>query len=151
MATEVENRTFQFGAFELDRSCGELRKNGVKISSGAASSDSYPPPGSAWRTSDPRRIRRGLWPNNTFVDFDNAINSAVWKIREALGDNSENPRFVQLSRHGDTVSLFPYPYETRLPEWRRSGEKNCQPGLPERLRTKPNNWVYPVRRYGNRS
>ncbi len=102
MATEVENRTFQFGAFELDRSCGELRKNGVKIQLQGQPVQILTllldRPGELLTRDE---IRRGLWPNNTFVDFDNAISSAVWKIREALGDNSENPRFVQtIARRG---------------------------------------------------
>ncbi|MGC2659782.1 MAG: helix-turn-helix domain-containing protein [Bryobacteraceae bacterium] len=46
-------------------------------------------------------IQKRLWPVNTYVDFDNAINSAVRKLREALGDSPENPRFVEtLARRG---------------------------------------------------
>jgi DNA-binding winged helix-turn-helix (wHTH) protein/tetratricopeptide (TPR) repeat protein len=102
MTNEVENRTFQFGAFELDRSSGELRKNGVKIKLQGQPVQILTllldQPGELL-TRD--QIRRSLWPNDTFVDFDNAISSGVWKIREALGDNSENPRFVQtIARRG---------------------------------------------------
>jgi Tol biopolymer transport system component len=46
-------------------------------------------------------IQKRLWPENTYVDFDNAINSAVRKLRDALGDSPENPRFVEtLARRG---------------------------------------------------
>src|SRR6185312_15604404 len=46
-------------------------------------------------------IRAKLWPENTFVDFDNAISSAVRKLREALSDTADNPRFIEtLSRRG---------------------------------------------------
>ncbi len=102
MATDMEDRTFQFGAFELDRFSGDLRKNGVRIKL----------QGQPFQILDLLLDRRGevvtrdeirlcLWPDNTFIDFENAISSAVWKIREALGDNSENPRFVQtMSRRG---------------------------------------------------
>jgi hypothetical protein len=40
-------------------------------------------------------LRQALWPPDTFVDFDNGINTAVNKLREALGDSAENPRFVE--------------------------------------------------------
>jgi DNA-binding response OmpR family regulator len=40
-------------------------------------------------------IQKRLWPEGTYVDFDNAINSAIRKLREALGDSPENPRFVE--------------------------------------------------------
>lgn len=46
-------------------------------------------------------IRAKLWPENTFVDFDNAISSAVRKLREALSDSADTPRFIEtLSRRG---------------------------------------------------
>src|SRR5262249_44555171 len=40
-------------------------------------------------------LRERLWPENTFVEFDNGLNVAVRKIRDALGDNADNPRFVE--------------------------------------------------------
>src|SRR5262249_27853984 len=40
-------------------------------------------------------LREKLWPGNTFVEFDNGLNVAVKKIRDALGDSAENPRFVE--------------------------------------------------------
>jgi Tol biopolymer transport system component len=47
------------------------------------------------------QIQRHLWPNDTFVDFDNAINSAVRKLRDVLGDTAENPHFIEtLARQG---------------------------------------------------
>ena len=48
-----------------------------------------------------QQIQKRLWPDNTFVDFNYAINSAIRKLRDALGDSAENPRFVEtLSRRG---------------------------------------------------
>lgn len=42
-----------------------------------------------------------MWPENTFVDFDNAISSAVRKLREALSDSPDNPRFIEtVARQG---------------------------------------------------
>ena len=46
-------------------------------------------------------IRQKLWPTNTFVDFEHSINTAVNKLRGALGDDAENPRFIEtLPRYG---------------------------------------------------
>ena len=46
-------------------------------------------------------IRQKVWPTDTFVDFEHSINTAVQKLREALGDDAENPRFIAtLPRHG---------------------------------------------------
>ena len=46
-------------------------------------------------------IQKRLWPENTYVDFDNAINSAIRKLRDALGDRSESPRFIEtIARRG---------------------------------------------------
>src|SRR5262249_5525881 len=46
-------------------------------------------------------LRQKLWPTDTFVDFDHSLNSSIKKLRQALGDDSENPRFIEtLHRRG---------------------------------------------------
>src|SRR5437588_5638099 len=46
-------------------------------------------------------LQKKLWPGDTFVDFDLSLNSAVKKLRQALSDDSENPRFIEtLYRRG---------------------------------------------------
>ena len=46
-------------------------------------------------------MRERLWPADTFVDFDHSLNTAIKKLRQALGDSAENPRFVEtLARRG---------------------------------------------------
>jgi DNA-binding winged helix-turn-helix (wHTH) protein len=46
-------------------------------------------------------LRRTLWPEDTFVDFDHSLGSAANKLREALGDSATNPRFIEtLPRRG---------------------------------------------------
>lgn len=50
---------------------------------------------------DRESIRRRLWPNNTFVDFGQSLGTAVTKLRQALDDDAENPRFIEtIPRHG---------------------------------------------------
>src|SRR6267378_870296 len=46
-------------------------------------------------------LRKRLWSDDTFVDFDHSLNTAIMRLREALSDSSENPRFIEtLPRHG---------------------------------------------------
>src|SRR5450759_2479194 len=93
---------YRFGVFELDGRSGELRKHGIRIKL-----QDQPRQvlllllEHAGEVVTREQIQKHLWPDNTFVDFDNAINSAVRKLREALGDTAENPRFVEtLARRG---------------------------------------------------
>jgi len=76
-------------------------------------------------------LRKMLWPHDTFVDFDNSLNTGINKIREALGDSADNPRFVEtLPRRG---YRFVYPVERHHPltasSERRGAEGGSPPGL----------------------
>src|SRR5580704_19144045 len=93
---------FRFGVFEVDLHEGELRKSGLRIKL-----QEQPFQVLAILLESPGKIvtrdelRQRLWPADTFVDFDHSLNSAVKKLREALGDQSENPRFIEtLHRRG---------------------------------------------------
>ncbi|HEY6991095.1 MAG TPA: winged helix-turn-helix domain-containing protein [Bryobacteraceae bacterium] len=87
---------FQFGTFELNKRSGELRKNGARIKLQEQPFQILilllEHPG---EIVDREQIRTRLWPDHTFVDFDNAISSAVRKLREGLGDSADNPRFIE--------------------------------------------------------
>ncbi len=91
-----------FGPFELDSRSGELRKHGLRV-----------------RLADQPRtvlelllehpgelvtreqIRERLWPADTFVDFEGGLSSVIRKLRDALGDSAEHPRFIEtLPRRG---------------------------------------------------
>src|SRR5437867_11339006 len=96
------NRVVRFGAFELDVQSGELRKQGLRT---RLTPQSF----QVLLLLLERRgevvtrdaLRQTLWPADTFVDFDMGLSSAVKKLREALGDSAENPRFVEtLPRRG---------------------------------------------------
>jgi TolB-like protein/DNA-binding winged helix-turn-helix (wHTH) protein len=94
--------TFQFGVFELDASSGELRRHGLKIRLPHQSFQILrlllSRPGVVVTRDELRQV---LWPGDTFVDFDVGLNSAVRKLREALDDDAEHPRFVEtLPRRG---------------------------------------------------
>ena len=92
----------RFGVFEVDREAGEIRKNGLKVhlqeQPFRALAVLLERPG---KVVSREELRERLWPSDTFVDFDRSLNTAINKIREALGDSAENPRFLEtLPRRG---------------------------------------------------
>jgi Tol biopolymer transport system component/DNA-binding winged helix-turn-helix (wHTH) protein len=121
---------YRFGSFELLTGPGELRKHGTRIklqdqplqilvlllehAGGLVTRE---------------RIQNKLWPPGTYVDYDNAINSAVRKLREALGDDSGDPRFIETSaRRGyrfigaiEAPPRLDQPPPTRAPPGLRKG------------------------------
>ena len=138
METRSSNgRRVRFGAFEADLQAGELRKSGIKI-----------------RLQDqPFRVlalllersgevvsredlRQEIWPHDTFVDFDHSLNTAINKIREALGDSASHPRFVETIPRRGYRFVFPLP---RPPE--KDGAEasvgTAASGIPDTRRIPP--------------
>ena len=86
----------RFGIFELDVRAGELRKAGVKIRLQQQPLQLLQILLQYRGEVVPREeLRRQLWGEGTYVDFDRALNRAVVKLREALGDLAESPRFIE--------------------------------------------------------
>jgi TolB-like protein/DNA-binding winged helix-turn-helix (wHTH) protein/Tfp pilus assembly protein PilF len=87
---------YRFGAFEVDLVGRELRKHGIRIKL-----QDQPlrilalllERAGTMVTRD--EIRRELWPDDTFVDFDNGLNAAIRRLRDALSDSAETPRYVE--------------------------------------------------------
>src|SRR5664280_80930 len=96
MPREVTSRVFRFGAFELNEATGELRKQGIRIKL-----HSQPFQVLVMLLERPSELvtreemRQRLWGEDTFVDFDHGLNTAVNKLREALGDLASQPRHVE--------------------------------------------------------
>src|SRR5258708_2277331 len=100
--TVTPSKLIRFGIYEVDLQSIELRRQGRKIK----------------LQEQPCRIlsilleqrgevvtreelRKRLWSDDTFVDFDHSLNTAIMRLREALSDSSDNPRFIEtLPRHG---------------------------------------------------
>src|SRR5215213_6175629 len=86
----------RFGVFELDDQSGELRRHGLKVRLPEQSFQilrmllNHP---NDVVTRD--ELRQRLWASDTSVDFDAGLNSAIRKLREALDDSADNPRFVE--------------------------------------------------------
>lgn len=102
MATPPTPVKLRFGAFEADLNSGELRKHGIKIKL-------YDQPFKVLAVLLERpgevvtreQLSQHLWPAGTFVDADMGLNTAIMKLRDALGDSAEYPRYVEtLPRRG---------------------------------------------------
>ena len=92
----------RFGVFEMDLPAGELRKHGLKI---RIQEQPFQVLAmlvqNAGKVVTREDLQKKLWPADTFVDFDHGLNKAINKIREALSDSAESPRYVEtLSRRG---------------------------------------------------
>jgi cholera toxin transcriptional activator len=92
----------RFGVFTADLSAGELRKNGVRV---RLQEQPFQVLAflveRAGEVVTREELRQKLWPADTFVDFDHSLNTAVNKLREALGDAASSPRYVEtLARRG---------------------------------------------------
>jgi cholera toxin transcriptional activator len=113
MPEDHARRIFRFGVFEVNEATGELRKQGVRIKL-----HSQPfkvlmlllekPSGVVTR----EEMRQRLWGTETFVDFDHGLNTAVNKIREALGDSASVPRYVETVSGKGYRFLTPVQLET---------------------------------------
>lgn len=131
MPDDNVGRIFRFGVFEADEAMEELRKHGLRIKL-----HSQPfkvllllldkPMGIVTR----EEMRQRLWGAETFVDFDHGLNTAVNKIREALGDSASAPRYVE------TVSGKGYRFLATV--------KLCKQGAPVAADSDPGKSVSPV-------
>jgi DNA-binding winged helix-turn-helix (wHTH) protein/tetratricopeptide (TPR) repeat protein len=104
MALEARSPAIlRFGVFEVDVRAGELRKQGVRIKLQEQPFQVLTillqRPGDFVTREE---LRSRLWQSDTFVDFDNGLNTSINKLREALGDSADNPRFIEtLPRRGN--------------------------------------------------
>ena len=96
MAEQAQNTVVRFGVYEVNLRSGELRKHGLRIRL----------PGQPLRIltillEQPGQVvtreelQKSLWPDDTFVDFEHSLNSAIKKLRSALGDSAESPRYIE--------------------------------------------------------
>ena len=93
---------YRFGIFEVDAATGELRRQGLRVKLNTQPFQVLlmllDRPGQLLTREE---ISRELWPDGTFVDYEHGVNSAINRIREALGDTAASPRFLEtLARRG---------------------------------------------------
>src|SRR5215467_2528199 len=99
---KTSSTLLRFGVFEVDLRAGELRKQGKRIKIQEQPfhvlTVLLQRPGEVVTREE---LRNQNWPPDTFVDFDNSLNTAINKLRETLGDSADNPRFIEtLPRRG---------------------------------------------------
>jgi len=95
-------QTIRFGPFELDAQCGQLRRNGSGLRLQGQPIQILEilleRPGQLVAREE---LRQRLWASDTFVDFDHSLNTAIKKLRQALEDEAETPRYIEtLPRRG---------------------------------------------------
>jgi TolB-like protein/DNA-binding winged helix-turn-helix (wHTH) protein len=103
------NSPVRFGVFELDARAGELWRSGHRVALQpqplAILQALIERPGEVVTRDE---LRRRLWNNGAYVDFDRSLNKAIVKLRDALGDDAESPRYIEtLPRHGYRFILLP--------------------------------------------
>ena len=102
MAAAGSNRRIRTGLYDIDLACPELRKAGVRVplqeQPFRVLSLLLERPGEVVTREE---LQTRLWPADTYVGFDEGINTAIRKLRSAFGDSAENPRFIEtLPRRG---------------------------------------------------
>jgi TolB-like protein/DNA-binding winged helix-turn-helix (wHTH) protein len=119
MPTTSRPRRTRFGAFDVDWHSGEIYKHGIRLKL-----QEQPFQVLALLMERPGELvtrdelRQTLWPEGTFVDFDTGLNSAVKKLRDALGDDADEPQYIE------TVPRRGYRFIAPI------GEIQPSPGLP---------------------
>jgi len=92
----VDDRIFRFGAFEVDLRSGEVRKKGVRIKvQGQPLKVLVLLLERSGEVITREELRQRLWPDNTFVDFEHGLNSALTRLRQVLTDSAETPRYIE--------------------------------------------------------
>src|SRR6202007_682024 len=126
------NGILRFGVFEADLHAGELRRGGLKVKLSGQPFEVLvallEKPG---RVVTREELHQKLWAQDTFVDFEHGLNKAINKVREALGDNADNPRFVEtLPRRG---YRFPAPVTKAALPSAATGDQTAATDIPTHL------------------
>jgi Tol biopolymer transport system component/DNA-binding winged helix-turn-helix (wHTH) protein len=125
------NGVVRFGIFEADFRAGELRRSGTKIRLQEQPLQVLglllAKPGELVTREE---LQSKLWPADTFVDFEHGLNAAVKRLRDALGDSADNPRFIEtLARRGYRF-IAPVNHATATVERPAESPQSAQPSQP---------------------
>ncbi len=113
METPATPELLKFGPYQVDLAAGEIRKNGLRIRLQekplrvlAVLAEQQ---GQVVTRED---LRKRLWPEDTFVDFETGLNTAVSKLRDALSDSAEKPRYIETIPRRGYRFVAPVEYES---------------------------------------
>jgi len=131
--TDVK-QVIRFGTFEVDPRAGELRRNGSRVKlQDQPFQVLLALLGKPGEVVTREELQAKLWPADTFVDFDHGLNAAVKRLRDALGDTAENPRFIETLADGGIDFLF-RSKARRFHQARQSQRQSFSPPPPFRRR-----------------
>ncbi len=127
--SSASGRILRFGAFEFDVQARELRKHGLRIKLNGQPISVLAMllecPGEVVIRED---LQVRLWPAGTYVDFEHSLNAAVKRLRQALGDSADSPRFIEtLARSG---YRFIAPVSGRMPDLAEAAGQEKQADQP---------------------
>ena len=130
LKTPSDSRSvFRFGPFQLDLASGELHKHGVKLRMQEQPFQILvmllQNPGEVVTRDE---LRNKLWSSDTFVDFDVGLNNAILRLRNALGDSADSPRFIEtLPRRGYRfIAQVHAPVVAQVHEFAQPSTAGCQ-------------------------
>src|SRR5580704_9637757 len=138
LGSDHQTRRLRFSVFEIDLDAGELRKHGMRI---RIQEQPFKVLATLVEHTGEvvtrEALQKKLWPADTFVDFDHGLNKAINKIREALSDSAESPRFVEtVARRGyrflaevQDVDAAPVSSAEQAPELQTAPEVTARPAL----------------------
>src|SRR5271156_2283855 len=97
MAHRLDSRApLAFGPFELNASTGELHRAGIRVRlSGQPIEILLLLLAHAGEIVTREQLREHVWRDGTFVDFEGGLNAAIAKLRRALDDSAQNPRYIE--------------------------------------------------------
>jgi DNA-binding winged helix-turn-helix (wHTH) protein len=124
MANRITTRSVRFGAFEFKPETGELRKHGLRVKLRGQPIEVLmmllQHPGEAVAREE---LQKRLWSADTYVDFEHSLNAAMKRLRAALGDSADAPRFIE-TLAGRGYRFIAQPARRRRP----SGPSGYRPG-----------------------
>src|SRR5215468_10846321 len=104
---------YRFGPFEVCLETGELLKHDRRVHQQRKPFEILAALLEQWgKLVSRENLRQRLWPDDTFVDFDNGLNTALSKLREALGDTAERPRYIETFERRGYRFLAPVDFAT---------------------------------------
>jgi TolB-like protein/DNA-binding winged helix-turn-helix (wHTH) protein len=133
MPAQGSAHVVRFGSFEMDFESGELRKSGHRVALPHQALQLL-----AMLVEQPgelvtrERLQARLWPNGTVVEFDHGINSSIRRLRAALNDSAEQPRYIEtLAKRGyrfifpcEAAAAIPRPADLSIPSPERKYDRN---------------------------
>ncbi len=139
MAVSPTQEMVRFGLFELDLRAAQLTRNGTRIRLPQQPlqllSVLIESPGEIVTRE---QLRQRLWPSDVFIDFDHGLNKSIQKLRDALGDSAESPRYVE------TIPRVGYRFIAPIRNGTRSREPEADIEIPQPLQPPPVSPVPPA-------